>query len=96
MPSKYDFGIDESQFTYGPKQSKTNESAIKTIDYASCESNSSVETPEFVSKPAVNEPKAVNIFSHLIRDCDFHEKRMAKQVELNKKKGKGTGQGENR
>ncbi|GJS50015.1 putative ribonuclease H-like domain-containing protein [Tanacetum coccineum] len=35
-------------------------------------------------------------FSHLIRDCDFHEKRIAKQVELNKKKGKGTGQGENR
>ncbi|GJS27251.1 hypothetical protein Tco_0487871 [Tanacetum coccineum] len=35
-------------------------------------------------------------FSHFIRDCDFHEKRMAKQVELNKKKGKGTGQGENR
>ncbi|GJU85105.1 hypothetical protein Tco_1292651 [Tanacetum coccineum] len=35
-------------------------------------------------------------FSHLIRDCDFHEKRMAKEVELNKKKGKGTGQGENR
>ncbi|GJY24039.1 ribonuclease H-like domain-containing protein [Tanacetum coccineum] len=25
-------------------------------------------------------------FSHLIRDCDFHEKRMAKQVELNKQK----------
>ncbi|GKA55070.1 putative ribonuclease H-like domain-containing protein [Tanacetum coccineum] len=25
-------------------------------------------------------------FSHLIRDCDFHKKRMAKQVELNKKK----------
>ncbi|GJT42601.1 putative ribonuclease H-like domain-containing protein [Tanacetum coccineum] len=25
-------------------------------------------------------------FSHLIRDYDFHEKRMAKQVELNKKK----------
>ncbi|GKD71293.1 ribonuclease H-like domain-containing protein [Tanacetum coccineum] len=35
-------------------------------------------------------------FSHLIRDCDFHEKRMAKQVELNKQKGKGTSQGENR
>ncbi|GJV28005.1 hypothetical protein Tco_1384453 [Tanacetum coccineum] len=25
-------------------------------------------------------------FRYLIRDCDFHEKRMAKQVELNKKK----------
>ncbi|GJV07780.1 hypothetical protein Tco_1345436, partial [Tanacetum coccineum] len=35
-------------------------------------------------------------FSHLIRYCDFHEKSMAKQVELNKRKGKGTGQGENR
>ncbi|GJZ29679.1 hypothetical protein Tco_0574326, partial [Tanacetum coccineum] len=35
-------------------------------------------------------------FDHLIRDYDFHEKRMAKQVELNKQKGKGTGQGENR
>nr|GEY74339.1 hypothetical protein [Tanacetum cinerariifolium] len=27
-------------------------------------------------------------FSHLIRDCDFHKKRMAKQVELNKSKNK--------
>ncbi|GJV10544.1 putative ribonuclease H-like domain-containing protein [Tanacetum coccineum] len=35
-------------------------------------------------------------FIHLIRDCDFHKKRMAKQVELNKQKGKGNGQGENR
>ncbi|GJZ24753.1 hypothetical protein Tco_0562212, partial [Tanacetum coccineum] len=35
-------------------------------------------------------------FNHLIRDCDIHEKRIAKQVELNKQKGKGTGQGENR
>ncbi|GKB18488.1 hypothetical protein Tco_0852411, partial [Tanacetum coccineum] len=34
-------------------------------------------------------------FSHLIRDCDFYEKRMAKQVGLNKKKGKGIGQGGN-
>nr|GFA23437.1 putative ribonuclease H-like domain-containing protein [Tanacetum cinerariifolium] len=29
-------------------------------------------------------------FSHLIRDCDFLEKRMAKQVELNKSKNKVT------
>ncbi|GKB27452.1 putative reverse transcriptase domain-containing protein [Tanacetum coccineum] len=32
--------------------------------------------------------------SHLIRDCEFHEKRMAKQVELNKQKGKGSSQRE--
>ncbi|GKE80577.1 hypothetical protein Tco_1550577 [Tanacetum coccineum] len=35
-------------------------------------------------------------FSYLIRDCDFHEKRMANHVELNTQKGKGTGQGENK
>ncbi|GKF21493.1 hypothetical protein Tco_0070131, partial [Tanacetum coccineum] len=34
--------------------------------------------------------------SHLIRDCDFHEKRLAKQVELNKQKGKGNVQKENK
>ncbi|GJW09331.1 ribonuclease H-like domain-containing protein, partial [Tanacetum coccineum] len=34
--------------------------------------------------------------SHLIRDCNFHEKRMAKQVELNKQKGKGNVQRENK
>ncbi|GJU40146.1 hypothetical protein Tco_1193103 [Tanacetum coccineum] len=187
MPPKSDFGIDESNFTYGPKQSKTSESAANTSDSVSCESNSSVETLESVPKPAVNEPKAVSkpkvwsdapiieeyesdsddeyvikpskeqekpsfafvntvkhvktpretvkeqntcspspkadkrdwnglmskklglgygftkkacfvcgSFSHLIRDYAFHEKRMAKQVELNKQTGKGTGQRENR
>ncbi|GJW51636.1 putative ribonuclease H-like domain-containing protein [Tanacetum coccineum] len=35
-------------------------------------------------------------FIHLIRDCDFHEKRMAKQAELNKRMCKGIGQRENR
>ncbi|GJY76668.1 hypothetical protein Tco_0481784 [Tanacetum coccineum] len=60
MPSKSDFGIDESKFTYGRKQSKTSESNAKTSDTASYESNSSVETPDFVSKPAVNEPTAVS------------------------------------
>ncbi|GJU13095.1 hypothetical protein Tco_1135491 [Tanacetum coccineum] len=60
MPPKSDFGIDESNFTYGPKQSKTSESAANTSDSVSCESNSSVETLEYVPKPAVNEPKAVS------------------------------------
>nr|GFD20250.1 hypothetical protein [Tanacetum cinerariifolium] len=34
--------------------------------------------------------------SHLIRDCDFHEKRMAKQAALTKSKNKVTGQRVNR
>ncbi|GKC43397.1 hypothetical protein Tco_1061119 [Tanacetum coccineum] len=59
MPPKSDFGIDESKFTYGPKQSKTSESETNTSDFASCESDSSVETLESVPKPAVNEPKVI-------------------------------------
>ncbi|GKG60669.1 hypothetical protein Tco_0614231, partial [Tanacetum coccineum] len=54
MPSKSDFGIDESKFIYGPKQCKTSESDAKTSDSASYESNSSVETPDFVPKLAIN------------------------------------------
>ncbi|GJT07895.1 ribonuclease H-like domain-containing protein [Tanacetum coccineum] len=187
MPSGPDREVDDSMFTYGPKQSKTSESDTQTSNFDSCESNSSVETLESVPEPVVVEPKVVSqpkvwsdapiieeyesdsddeyviqpskeqekpsfafvntvkhvktpretvkeqntyspspkadkrdwnglmskrlglgygftkkacfvcgSFSHLIRDCDFHEKRMAKQVELNKKKGKGTGQWENR
>ncbi|GKA08033.1 ribonuclease H-like domain-containing protein [Tanacetum coccineum] len=60
MPPKSNIGIDESQFTYGLKQSKTSESAVKISASASCESNSSVETPESIPKPVVNEPKAVS------------------------------------
>ncbi|GJV96498.1 ribonuclease H-like domain-containing protein [Tanacetum coccineum] len=60
MPPKSDFGIDESQFTYGSKQSKTSESDAKTSDIDYCESNSSVETLEFVPKPVVIETKVVS------------------------------------
>ncbi|GKD55592.1 hypothetical protein Tco_1288979 [Tanacetum coccineum] len=60
MPPKFDFGIDELNFTYGPKQSKTSESDAITSDTESCESNSSIETPDSMSKPTVNEPTAVS------------------------------------
>nr|GEX04010.1 hypothetical protein [Tanacetum cinerariifolium] len=59
MPPRSDFGIDESMFTYGPKQSKTSESDVETSNSASCESNSSIETLESVPKPVANEPKAI-------------------------------------
>ncbi|GJZ32797.1 putative ribonuclease H-like domain-containing protein, partial [Tanacetum coccineum] len=176
IPSGPNKEIDESQFTYGPKQSKPSESDARSSDFNSCESNSSEETLESMPEPVVNEPKVVSqpkvwsdapiieeyesdsdddcvtttskeqeqpsfafvntakhvktprqtvkeqntcsqspkpdkkdcsglmskklglgygftkkacfvcgSFSHLIRDCDFHEKRMAKQAELNKR-----------
>ncbi|GJW82560.1 putative ribonuclease H-like domain-containing protein [Tanacetum coccineum] len=39
-----DVEIDESQFTYGPKQSKPSESDARSSDFNSCESTSSEET----------------------------------------------------
>ncbi|GJR37061.1 ribonuclease H-like domain-containing protein [Tanacetum coccineum] len=174
MPSRPDREVDDSMFTYSPKQSKTSESDTQTTNFDSCKSNSSVETLESMPEPVVVEPKVVRQpkvwsdapiieeyesdsddeyviqpskeqerpssafvkhvktpretvkeqntyspspkankrdwnglmskrlglgygftkkacfvcgrFSHLIRDCDFHEKRMAKHVKLNKKK----------
>ncbi|GJZ96258.1 hypothetical protein Tco_0668592, partial [Tanacetum coccineum] len=154
IPSVRDKEIDDSQFTYGPKQSKPSKSDARSSDFNSCESNFSEETLESMPEPVVNEPKVVSqpkvwsdapiikeyvsdsdddcvtttskeqeqpsfafsptpdkkdcsglmskklalgygftkkacfvcgSFSHLIRDCDFHEKRMAKQSELNKR-----------
>ncbi|GJT84034.1 ribonuclease H-like domain-containing protein [Tanacetum coccineum] len=43
IPSGPDKEIDESQFTYGPKQSKPSESDARSSDFNSCESNSSEE-----------------------------------------------------
>nr|GEW49899.1 hypothetical protein [Tanacetum cinerariifolium] len=59
MPPKSNFRIDESKFTYGPKQSTTSESHTKTSDLDAFESNSSVETLEAVPKPDESKPKVV-------------------------------------
>nr|GEZ01799.1 hypothetical protein [Tanacetum cinerariifolium] len=185
MPSGPNIEIDYSKFTYGSKQTSADESDSKPSEYASCKSDSSVDTSTSMPEPVENASKVVcepkvwtdapiieeyesysdndsvsnvqedkekpsfaftdsvkhvktsreNIkktgttnhspkiekhnrnghtrkglgyaftrkacfvcgsFSHLIRDCDFHEKRMAKQAELTKSKNKVTGQRENR
>ncbi|GJU27015.1 putative ribonuclease H-like domain-containing protein [Tanacetum coccineum] len=60
MPPGPDREVDDSMFTYGPKQSKTSESDTQTSNFDSCESNSSVETLESVPEPVVVEPKVVS------------------------------------
>ncbi|GKF68674.1 putative ribonuclease H-like domain-containing protein, partial [Tanacetum coccineum] len=55
MSSRPDIEIDESQFTYGPKQTQPSESETQTSEFDICESNISSETPELVSEPVVNE-----------------------------------------
>nr|GFA45907.1 ribonuclease H-like domain-containing protein [Tanacetum cinerariifolium] len=59
MPPKFDFGIDESKFTYDPKKSKTSKSDAKPNNLNSCESSSSVETLEFVPKLVESKPKVI-------------------------------------
>ncbi|GKB47157.1 ribonuclease H-like domain-containing protein [Tanacetum coccineum] len=160
MPSGPDVEVDDSKFTYGPKQTQPNESESQSSEFDTCESNISAEPSELVSEPVVNEsnvksqPKVwsdapiieeyesdsedecVSIptkqqetpsfanqqvktprenvknqsthsqkpkvnkknlghgfavracfvcgsLNHLIRDCDFHEKRMARKANLN-------------
>ncbi|GKD01458.1 ribonuclease H-like domain-containing protein [Tanacetum coccineum] len=56
IPSGPDKEIDDSQFTYGPKQSKPSESDARSSDFNSCESNCSEETHESMPEPVVNEP----------------------------------------
>ncbi|GJU34019.1 putative ribonuclease H-like domain-containing protein [Tanacetum coccineum] len=183
IPSGPDKEIDDSQFTYGPKQSKPSESDARSNDFNSYESNCSEETHESMPEPVVNETNVVSqpklwsdapiieeyesdsedkhvslpikeqeipsfgdkhvktprqtvieqntcsqspkpdkknysglmskklglgygfttkacfvcgSLSHLIKEYDFHKKRMAKQVELNKQKGKGNAQREDK
>nr|GEW59505.1 hypothetical protein [Tanacetum cinerariifolium] len=76
MPPKFDFGIDESKFTYGPKQSTSSESDAQTSDLDSCDSSSSEETFETVPKPVESKPKVVNepkLWSdaHIIEEYDL-------------------------
>ncbi|GKF01501.1 hypothetical protein Tco_0028424 [Tanacetum coccineum] len=183
IPYGPDKEIDDSQFTYGPKQYKPSESDTRSSDFNSCEFNCSEETHESMPEPVVNKPKVVSkpkvwsdapiieeyesdsedkhvslpskeqetrsfantlkhiktprqivkqqntcskspkpdkkdcsgsiskklglgygfttkacfvcgSFSHLIRDCDFHEKKMAKQAELNNRMSMGSSQKE--
>ncbi|GKE99943.1 hypothetical protein Tco_0023294 [Tanacetum coccineum] len=60
IPSGHDKEIDDSQFTYGPKQSKPSESDARSSDFNTCESNCSKETYESMPEPVVNEPKVVS------------------------------------
>ncbi|GJU41390.1 putative ribonuclease H-like domain-containing protein [Tanacetum coccineum] len=58
-----------------------------------------VSTPKvWTDAPIIEEYESYgdDDFSHLIRDYDFHEKKMAKQAEMNKKISKSTTQKENR
>ncbi|GJU59054.1 putative ribonuclease H-like domain-containing protein [Tanacetum coccineum] len=108
MPSGPDIEIDYSQFTYGPKQTQSSESETQTSKIDTCESNISTEPPELLFEPVVNEsnvecqPKVWSDAPIIEEyesdskdeDCDFHEKRMAKQAVLNNRLKRNSSQRE--
>nr|GEV01920.1 hypothetical protein [Tanacetum cinerariifolium] len=77
MPPKSNFKIDESNLHMEYKSDSNDEHVTIPSREPKKPSFAFVNTVEHVKNPS---------FSHLIRDCDFHEKRMANQVELNKQK----------
>ncbi|GJS76893.1 putative ribonuclease H-like domain-containing protein [Tanacetum coccineum] len=133
MPSGPDVEIDDSKFTYGPKQTQPNESESQSSEFDTYKSNTSIEpselcrigseiwcslptkqqaTPSFANQQvktprenvkskythsqklkvdkkdlghgfAVRACFVCGSLNHLIRDCDFHKKRMARKAELN-------------
>ncbi|GKB02817.1 hypothetical protein Tco_0830906 [Tanacetum coccineum] len=78
-------------------ETQPSKSKSQSSDFDTCESNISTEPSKLVSELVVNEsnvecqPKVWSDapiieeydLNHLIRDCDFHEKRMARKAELN-------------
>nr|GEW33013.1 putative ribonuclease H-like domain-containing protein [Tanacetum cinerariifolium] len=58
-PSGPDVEIDYSQFTYGPKQTSTDESDSKSVEFTSSDSDSSVETTTSMPAPVDNTPMIV-------------------------------------
>ncbi|GJU21942.1 putative ribonuclease H-like domain-containing protein [Tanacetum coccineum] len=83
MPPKSDFGIDESNFTYGPKQSKTSEFAANTSDSVSCESNYYIETLEFLclNRTSYNGTHNLSVKpkSKFGFDAPYHEEETVKE-----------------
>nr|GEV59575.1 hypothetical protein [Tanacetum cinerariifolium] len=59
MPSGPDVEIDYSKFTYGPKQTLVDESDSKLSEYASCKSDSSLETSTSMPELVENASKVV-------------------------------------
>ncbi|GJW51580.1 hypothetical protein Tco_0092931 [Tanacetum coccineum] len=77
--------LDESQMTYGPKQTILVNLEPQNSDLDSCESNSSVESLKSMPKPVIIEPKTskyaskleVAVIDEVINSPCYHNKELA-------------------
>ncbi|GJS15804.1 putative ribonuclease H-like domain-containing protein [Tanacetum coccineum] len=90
--------IDDSLYVYGkkgPQKPEISDSDDNSTEHSTCQSNdsegsfgnpsehSSESESESISVP--NEMSASNL-SHLIKDCDYYEKKMAREAEFKKQR----------
>ncbi|GJX22512.1 putative ribonuclease H-like domain-containing protein [Tanacetum coccineum] len=73
-----------SSSSEGPQEPEPNVSDDRSSEYSTCQSNDSEDLLEL----------PLNIFlSHLIKDCDYYEKKMAREAEFKKQRVFNTGNG---
>ncbi|GJR18763.1 hypothetical protein Tco_0967290 [Tanacetum coccineum] len=90
MPSGPDIEVDYSQFTYGPKQTQPSESESQSSEFDTFLTHSQkpkVDKKELGYGFTVRACFVCGSLNHLIKDCDFHEKRMARKTKLSKNSG---------
>ncbi|GJV59432.1 putative ribonuclease H-like domain-containing protein [Tanacetum coccineum] len=83
---------EQPSFANNNRQVKTPRETVK--NHFTHSKNPNVDKKGLVYGFATKACFVCRSLSHLIRDCDFHEKRMAKQVELNNRKRKDSRQRE--
>nr|GEX54906.1 reverse transcriptase domain-containing protein [Tanacetum cinerariifolium] len=110
MSANDKFRLGYGDYRYGSILSYENEVLQNSDDDSVSNVQENIEKPSFAFTDSVKHVKSPRenvketstpnhcpkVENYLIRDCDFHEKRMAKQAALTKSKNKVTGQRENR
>nr|GEW35200.1 hypothetical protein [Tanacetum cinerariifolium] len=81
MPSGPNVEIDYSKFTYGLKQTSADESDSKPSEYASCESDSSVETSTSMREPVENASKVTKNINAPFTDSVQHVKTSKENIQ---------------
>ncbi|GJY97918.1 hypothetical protein Tco_0514828 [Tanacetum coccineum] len=89
--------IDESLYVYGkkgPQEPEPNVLDDRSSEYSTCQSNDSVGSIRTSTEHSVDPESEISRVSqevYLIKDCDYYEKKMAREAEFKKQRGFNTG-----
>ncbi|GJV88545.1 hypothetical protein Tco_1532483 [Tanacetum coccineum] len=93
--------INESLYVFGKKGPQETEPIVsddRSSEYSTCQSNDSVGYIGTSSEHPVDPESEISrvpleVLSHLIKDCDYYEKKMAREAEFKKQRVFNTGNG---